>query len=97
MDKTANYFCLLPRYTILMPSEDINTTCGKNKSKDHVSLVVCDNATGTHKIPCTLIGNQKHQHAFKVENGPCHIIFREKHGWMLKLAGNGSMKYFILK
>ena len=96
MDETGLFFHLLPRYTLLMPSEDINTTCGK-KLKDHVSLVVCDNATGTHMIPCTLIGNQKHQHAFKVENDPCHIIIREIYGWMLKLAGYGSMKYFILK
>ena len=97
MDETGLFFHLLPRYTLLIPSEDINTTCGKNKSKDHVSLVVCDNAIGTHTFPCTVIGNQKHQHAFKVENGPCHIIIREMYGWMLKLAGYGSMKYFILK
>ena len=96
MDETGLFFHLLPRYTLLMPSEDINTTCGK-KLKDHVSLVVCDNAIGTHTIPYTLIGNQKHQHAFKVENDPCHIIIREIYGWMLKLAGYGSMKYFILK
>ena len=29
MGQTGLFFCLLPRYTILMPSEGINTTCGK--------------------------------------------------------------------
>ena len=59
MDETGLFFCLLPRYTIRMPSEDINTTCGKKKSKDCLSLMVCANVTGTHKIPCTVIGKPK--------------------------------------
>jgi len=55
MDKTGLFFHLLPRYNLLMPDEDISTTRGKKKSKDRVSLIVCANAMGTHKIPCALI------------------------------------------
>ena len=29
MDETGLFFRILPRYIILMPSEGINTTCGK--------------------------------------------------------------------
>ena len=31
----------------------------RKKAKEKVSLVVCANATGTHEIPCTLIGKPK--------------------------------------
>jgi hypothetical protein len=50
MDKTGLFFRLLLRYSLLMPDEDISTTRGKKKSKDHVSLIVCANVVGTHKI-----------------------------------------------
>jgi hypothetical protein len=59
MDKTGLFFRLPPRYNLLMPNEDISTTRGKKKSKDRVSLIVCANAVGTHKIPCALIGKPK--------------------------------------
>jgi hypothetical protein len=42
-----------------MLDEDISTTRGKKKSKDQVSLIVCANAVGTHKIPYALIGKPK--------------------------------------
>ena len=50
MDETGLFFWLLPRYTLLMPFEDVSSTRGKKKSMEQVSLVVCLNATGTHKI-----------------------------------------------
>ena len=60
MDETGLFFCLLPRYNLLMPDEDISSSIGKKKkSKDWVCLIVCANTTGTHKIPCALIGKPK--------------------------------------
>jgi hypothetical protein len=59
MDETGLFFQILPRYSLLMPNEDISSTRGKKKAKDRVSLIVCANATGTHKIPCSLIGKPK--------------------------------------
>jgi hypothetical protein len=47
MDETGLFFRLIPRYSLLMPNEDISTTRGKKKSKDRVSLIVCANAMGT--------------------------------------------------
>jgi len=34
MDETGLFFCLLPKYSLLMPDEDISTTRGEKKSKD---------------------------------------------------------------
>jgi len=59
MDKTRLFFRLLPRYSILMPNEDISSTKGKKKTKDSVSLIVCTNASRTHKIPYVMIGKPK--------------------------------------
>jgi hypothetical protein len=42
-----------------MPDEDILTTRGEKKSKDRVSLIVCANTVGSHKITCALIGKPK--------------------------------------
>ena len=49
MDETGLFFQLLPKYTMLMPFEDVSSTRGKKKAKKKVSLVVCANATGTYK------------------------------------------------
>jgi hypothetical protein len=59
MDETSLFFHLLPKYNLLMPDEDISTTRRKKKSKDRVTLIVCANAMGTHKIPCALIDKLK--------------------------------------
>jgi len=59
MDETRLFFRLLPKYSILMSNEDISSTRGKKKAKDRVSLIVCANTSGTHKIPCVMIGKPK--------------------------------------
>ena len=47
MDETGLFFRLLPKYTLLMPFEDVSSTRGKKKAKERVSLVVRANATRT--------------------------------------------------
>jgi len=59
MDKIGLFFSLFPKYSILMPNENISSTRGKKKAKDHVSLIICANTSGTHKIPCVMIGKPK--------------------------------------
>ena len=81
MDETGLFFRLLPRYSLLMPDEDISTTRGKKKSKDRVSLVVCANSTGTHKIPCTMIGKAKKPACMKDRNCPVPYLNQAK-AWM---------------
>jgi len=59
MDETRLFFWILLQYSILMPQEDLNIVRGTNKVNEQVTLVVCANATGMHKIPWALIGKPK--------------------------------------
>ncbi len=81
MDETDLFFCLLPRYSLLMPDEDISTIRGKKKSKDRVSLIVCTNVVGTHKIPCTLISKPKTLVCIKDRQWPVPYFSQAK-AWM---------------
>jgi hypothetical protein len=81
MDETGLFFRLLPRYSLLMPDEDISTTRGKKKSKDRVSLIVCANAVGTHKIPCALISKLKAPACIKDRQWPVPYFSQAK-AWM---------------
>ncbi|XP_065668026.1 jerky protein homolog-like [Hydra vulgaris] len=56
IDETGLFFHLLSRYSLLMLTESLVTTRGKKKSKEIVTLAVCSNATGSNKIPCSMIG-----------------------------------------
>jgi hypothetical protein len=59
MDETNLFFGCFWGYNLLMPNKDISTTRGKKKAKDRVSLIVCANASRTHKIPYALIRKLK--------------------------------------
>jgi len=81
MDETGLFFCLLLRYSLLMPDEDISTTRGKKKSKDQVSLIVCANVVGTHKIPYALIDKPKARTCIK--DRQWHVpYFSQAKAWM---------------
>jgi hypothetical protein len=81
MDETGLFFRLLPRYSILMPNEDNASTKGKKKAKDRVSLIVCANASGTHKIPCVMIGKPKQLACIKDQHSPVPYFNKAK-AWM---------------
>ena len=81
MDETGLFFRLLPKYTLLMPFEDVSSTRGKKKAKERVSLVVCANAIGTHKIPCTLIGKPRFPACIKNREWAVKYISLNK-AWM---------------
>lgn len=59
MDETGLFYRMLPRYTILVNNEDRHTVRGEKASKDRVSIALCTNATGNHKLPLFMIGNVK--------------------------------------
>jgi hypothetical protein len=61
-----------------MPDEDISTTKGKKKSKDRVSLIVCANAVGSHKILCALIGKPKAHACIKDRQWPVPYFIQAK-------------------
>ncbi len=81
MDETGLFFCLLPRYSIMMSNEDISSTKGKKKAKDRVSLIVYANAFGTHKIPCVMIGKPKEPVCIKDRHWPVPY-FNQAKAWM---------------
>jgi hypothetical protein len=97
MDEIGLFFRMLPRYSILMLNEDISSTRGKKKAKDRVSLIVCANALGTHKIPCVMIGKLKEPACIKDRHWPV-LYFNQAKAWMTwKPTGNGSMKSLFQK
>jgi hypothetical protein len=81
MDEIGLFFPLLPRYSLLMPNEDISTARGKKKVKDRVSLIVCTNASGSHKIPCALIGKPQEAACIKDRQWPIPY-FNQAKAWM---------------
>jgi len=81
MDETGLFFRLLPIYSILMPNEDISSTRGKKKAKDRVSLIICANASRTHKIPCVMIGKPKEPTCIKDQHWPVPY-FNQAKAWM---------------
>jgi hypothetical protein len=81
MDETGLFFLLLPKYNLLMPNEDISTSKGKKKAKDRVSLIVCTNTFGTHKIPYALIGKPKELACIKDWQWPIPY-FNQAKAWM---------------
>ena len=94
MNETGLFYRLLPRYSLLMPDEDISSTRGKKKSKDRVSLIVCANALGTHKIPCALIGKPKEPACIKDRQWPLPY-FNPAKAWMdVETCWNGSTMCF---
>jgi hypothetical protein len=81
MDETSLFFRLLPRYSLLMPNEDISTTRGKKKAKDQVSFIICANASRMHKIPYALIGKPKEPACIKDRQWPIPY-FNQTKAWM---------------
>ncbi|KAJ8951690.1 hypothetical protein NQ318_012232, partial [Aromia moschata] len=54
---------------------------GRKASKDRVTIQVCWNASGTHKIPLTIIGKSEHPRCLK--NVSTSIVYRaQEKSWM---------------
>ena len=81
MDETGLFYRMLPKYSVLMPDEDVSSVRGNRKFKDRVTLVVCANATGSHKLPITLIGKPKRPACVTGREWPVHYI-NQKRAWM---------------
>ncbi|RHY23969.1 hypothetical protein DYB32_009015 [Aphanomyces invadans] len=56
MCETSLFYQLVPSYNILCPFESAEV---QQRKMERVSLVVCVNSTGTHKIPLLMIGKEK--------------------------------------
>ncbi|RHY02159.1 hypothetical protein DYB36_005284 [Aphanomyces astaci] len=56
MCETSLFYQLVPSYNILCPFESAEV---QQRKMERVSLVVCVNATGTHKVPLLMVGKEK--------------------------------------
>ena len=81
MDETGLFYRMVPKYTLIMPDENVTSVRGKKKSKDRVSLVVCANATGDHKIPLCMIGKPKEPACSKNRKWPL-VYLNQNRAWM---------------
>ena len=67
-----------------VPSEDRRTARGSKaiKSKDRVTLTLCFNSTGSHKLPVTMIGKAVQPMCFAGEGNECPLpFFSQKSAW----------------
>ena len=81
MDETGLFYRMLPRYGLILQSEDSKTVRGKKKQKERVTLVVCANATGSHKLPLMMIGKYNKPACFNSQKCPLKYA-AQKRAWM---------------
>lgn len=62
-DETGLYWKMLPNRTLVKPNE--REAPGRKVPKDRVTVMVCTNASGTHKIPLLIIGKSQKPRCFK--------------------------------
>lgn len=68
-DATGLYWKMLPNYSLVRPTE--RQAAGRKVPKDRVTVMVCTNASGIHKIPSLVIGKSQKPRCFKnLENLP---------------------------
>lgn len=79
MDETALLFKQTPRFTYHFNSK--NLVRGTSMKKDHLTVILCTNALGTHKIPLVLIGKTKNPRCFSEKIVPVHY-FSSLTGWI---------------
>jgi len=65
MDETGLNFHLLPRQTYVHKTEKNVRGTESLKSKDRVTLYIATNATGSQKVPLSMIGNSKNTRCFR--------------------------------
>ncbi|KAF0687390.1 Aste57867_20859 [Aphanomyces stellatus] len=76
--ETSLFYQLVPSYNILCPFESAEV---QQRKMERVSLVVCVNATGTHKIPLLMIGKDKAPLSCGFKSLPVHYVAQLK-AWM---------------
>ena len=63
MDETGLFYRMLPNSTLVMPYE--HDVKGGKKEKCRVTLILCCNLSGSHKLPLCMIGKPAMPRIFK--------------------------------
>ncbi|XP_067136655.1 jerky protein homolog-like [Centruroides vittatus] len=79
-DETGLYWKKMPTKTVI--SENEMSAPGFKASKSRVTVMVCTNVTGTHRLPLLIIGKSKNPRCFKgIKNLP--VTYKnQKNSWM---------------
>jgi len=86
MDETGLLYRCLPSRSYV-PRRDRRHARGTRAMRhmDRVTLVLCTNATGTHKLPVEMIGEPVNPLCFRGEGNECPLpYFNQKKAWMDK-------------
>ena len=90
-DETGLFYKLIPRITVLLPSESRMDTRGKKEPKDRVTLTVCSNASGTHKISLSMIGRAAKPECSRGREWPIDYV-SQKNAWQ----DSGTFTHWLL-
>ena len=91
MDDTGLLYKCLPSRSYV-PCRDRRLARGSKAMRniDRVTLLLCTNATGTHKLPVTMIGSAARPLCFRGEGNECPLpYFDQKKAWMDKHVYEG--------
>lgn len=80
-DESALFYRKLPRKTHALANE--KTAAGGKVKKDRVTIMLCSNAAGTHKLKPLLIGKYAKPRCFNNFNNPMDYV-NSKNAWMTK-------------
>ncbi|KFD63340.1 hypothetical protein M514_07271 [Trichuris suis] len=79
-DETGLYWKSLPRRSLASRAED--AAPGHKVSKERVTIMICANASGTHRIPLLLIGKSKKPRSFKNTRNLPVVYSSQRKAWM---------------
>nr|XP_034192193.1 jerky protein homolog-like [Osmia lignaria] len=81
MDETSLFWKMLPNKTLASANE--NRMPGKKMKKDRITLALCANASGNHKLPVLFINKYENPRALKhCKNNLPVIYMHHKNSWM---------------
>ncbi|EKX54328.1 hypothetical protein GUITHDRAFT_99805 [Guillardia theta CCMP2712] len=55
--ETGLFYRMLPHHSLLPSEEDITSGPAAKLQNERISVLVCANATGSHRIPCAIVGH----------------------------------------
>ncbi|XP_023214516.1 jerky protein homolog-like [Centruroides sculpturatus] len=79
-DETGLYWKKMPTKSVISKNE--MSAPGFKASKSRVTVMVCGNATGTHRLPLLIIGKSKNPRCFKGIKQLPVIYKNQKNSWM---------------
>lgn len=103
MDEAGLFYRAIPNRSYLAADEgdsrQVGRGCKSMKAKEHVTIILCVNSTGSCKMTPVVIGSAKNPRCFK-QNPPClpyflfHISISQMHGTTLLTITSGGIIFF---